>query len=1058
MKNRRIALIAVLLLSLLALPLAAQTVEGRIAVATPALLNGQPAEVKRQLTQALQEYREKKDAHGEAITLIYLGLAEMGLNNIQGARTNLEEAAKKMRAQEDAVGAWMSLLVLSQLETAVGRSTQALADIEEAFKVIDAAKTSTAPFTLKTFITFAEASGQLQPGMKEALVGGAELMKPMLLQYMLEPVTHDIYGSLLTDAGKLEKAEEELNAAVAGSQLFQGAYDFSIAAHFGDLRYRQQRYDEARTQYKKALSGGSLQMPMNPVGDQWIKVGIYDRLARLEAMTGHIDEAMRWSDKALEIARAAAVPQQVCVTLETRGQLLMRSERFGEAEGVFKEAMKIAETAKDGARQASIESSLGTLQMLSGNYGSAAAHLERSVHLYQSLSDPFSEAATWGSLSHAYLLTDNLAAAEDALAHARKLVDNGKFPFGDDMIALTETWLRLRKGQATTQDLKASLEKLKRNPQFPNEIGQEVERIILKTIKALEKGDLSGPGVRSGSAIVDAYNATNEGLEQIERGNPEEARQIWGDALEKTQSSDLRASLLGLIGGSYWKEGNFEQASDWFDKATKTLEAGGVGLSETMQQGYNHIFYHRGYYDILIESLLRSGKVEQAFDAAERARARAFLQLLGNHRLKPPAGASSNLAEKAETLRRKIANWNKEPQPDKSLEDLRSEYEVLLVRVQATSPEYTSMTRVEPLKLDSVRKELPRNTTLISYFVTMFGVHAWILDAETLEHVPLTVNATQLQRITCWADQLGRTRATEQLGGPLDCRTNTAKPEEAYAALFAPLRSKIHHQRLMIIPHGELHYVPFAALYDPEGKKYLVQDFTITYAPSASTLRFLRGKESPVDGGALVLGDPETQTLSPLPGAREEAESLAKRLNTTAKLGTDAIEDVLYHLGGRVDLVHIAAHASYDATNPLFSAIYLAEGCGRNGQLNVEEIQSELDLEGVNLVVLSACRSGVGKRSGGDEIVGLTRSILYAGSPGVLSTLWNISDEATTPLIEKFYDHLLTGPEPEASAADALRDAQIDLLRDPEYADPRYWAAFVLTGDPTGSWKKKGSS
>jgi CHAT domain-containing protein len=108
----------------------------------------------------------------------------------------------------------------------------------------------------------------------------------------------------------------------------------------------------------------------------------------------------------------------------------------------------------------------------------------------------------------------------------------------------------------------------------------------------------------------------------------------------------------------------------------------------------------------------------------------------------------------------------------------------------------------------------------------------------------------------------------------------------------------------------------------------------------------------------------------------------------------------------------------------------------------------------VNLVVLAACRSGVGKRSGGDEVVGLTRSILYAGSPGVISTLWNISDEATTPLIEKFYDHLLTGPRVETSVADALRGAQIDLLRDPKYSNPRYWAAFVLTGDPKGRWNQ----
>jgi CHAT domain-containing protein len=286
------------------------------------------------------------------------------------------------------------------------------------------------------------------------------------------------------------------------------------------------------------------------------------------------------------------------------------------------------------------------------------------------------------------------------------------------------------------------------------------------------------------------------------------------------------------------------------------------------------------------------------------------------------------------------------------------------------------------------------------------------------------------------------------------CSDDSANAAEAYAALIEPLRSKIRKERLMIIPHGELHYVPFAALYDEKRKRYLVEDYPIACVPSASTIRFLREKESPVGGVALVLGDPATTSQPRLPGAAREAQKVAAKLHTTAKLGEEAQESLLYRLGGKVDLLHIAAHGTYDAASPLFSAIHLAEGHGENGQLNVDEIQSKLDLSGVNLVVLSACRSGIGSRSGGDEIVGLTRSILYAGSPGVIATLWNISDDATPLLIEKFYDHLLAG----ASAAEALRAAQVDMLRDPNFADPRYWAAFFLAGDPQGRWSGQQAS
>jgi CHAT domain-containing protein len=229
-----------------------------------------------------------------------------------------------------------------------------------------------------------------------------------------------------------------------------------------------------------------------------------------------------------------------------------------------------------------------------------------------------------------------------------------------------------------------------------------------------------------------------------------------------------------------------------------------------------------------------------------------------------------------------------------------------------------------------------------------------------------------------------------------------------------------------------------------------VEDYTLTYAPSASALRFLRSKETPVNGTALVLGDPTAPTLAGLPGAQREAVSVAHDLQTTPKLASDATESLLDHLDGKIDLLHIAAHASYDSTNPLFSRISLAKGAGKDGNLEVHEILSDIDLSGVNLVVLSACRSGVGRRSNGDEIVGLTRALLYAGTPGVVSTLWDIDDDASEALMKLFYARLLDG----ASVADSLRGAQIEMLRNSRYGDPKFWAAFCLTGNPQGRWKK----
>lgn len=239
-----------LLLQLLVLSLAAQQPES--------------AQRSRQLREALQEYREKKDLGGEAITLLRLGVVEADLRNVDSARKNLTDAAKKMSALNDALGTWSAYFALSQVENAMGLPREAIAQIERALAVVD--------------------------GM------------PPVLQEHAQPITRDLYGSLLTQTGQLKRAEEELNKASAGAK---GQYDFSIAAHFGDLRFRQRRYDEAREHYQRAESAFAAGSPVVLLDRQTVMAGVYDRLTQLEIITGHPERARDWNGKALEIARGS---------------------------------------------------------------------------------------------------------------------------------------------------------------------------------------------------------------------------------------------------------------------------------------------------------------------------------------------------------------------------------------------------------------------------------------------------------------------------------------------------------------------------------------------------------------------------------------------------------------------------------------------------------------------------------------------------------------------------------------------------------------------------------
>jgi CHAT domain-containing protein len=509
---------------------------------------------------------------------------------------------------------------------------------------------------------------------------------------------------------------------------------------------------------------------------------------------------------------------------------------------------------------------------------------------------------------------------------------------------------------------------------------------------------------------------------------------------------EARVGFHALLAAAWDGEGNVAKATESLLAAAQTLELtlDDVRVEEMLT---SYLGVWNMYFDALIETFLKQGRIADAFNVSERARARAFLQLIGNHRIQPGRGADAALVREAEALRTQIAEWESMPASAgarnvrNDLREAQSRYAALLTRLKLSTSEYAALTTIRLATAAEIQSELPPGTALVSYYATRSGLHAWVLDRSAIHHVRLHTGAATLAQAACWAERIGRRRGVTPAGDPGCAQVS---PEELHRELFAPLEEMIATRRLVIVPHGALHYVPFAALRNGRTGRYLIEDFTLMYAPSASALRFLRGKESPVDGTAMVLGDPGER----LPFAQREAIQVAAALRISPLLGGRAMESRFYGLDGMTDLVHVAAHGTYDADHPLFSQISLAAGEGRDGNLEVHEILGEVDLSGVNLVVLAACDTGVGKSSRGDDVVGFTRAFLYAGTPGVLAALWKIPDDATAALMEEFYCLLLAGE----SVADALRGAQLALLHGGRFTRPEQWAAFALYGDPRGRW------
>jgi len=258
-----------------------------------------------------------------------------------------------------------------------------------------------------------------------------------------------------------------------------------------------------------------------------------------------------------------------------------------------------------------------------------------------------------------------------------------------------------------------------------------------------------------------------------------------------------------------------------------------------------------------------------------------------------------------------------------------------------------------------------------------------------------------------------------------------------YLRLIAPVASRIRTPRLTIVAHGALHYLPFAALMD--GDQYLVDRYAIRMLPSASVLQFLRPHRPNEAGQSLVLGNPDLHNPDmDLPGAQTEAQTVAGLLSTPNLLLRDrATKEAFTRLAPAAKYVHVASHGEFDDRHPLASALLLSAPQGQDNRLTVSDMY-ELGLD-AELVTLSACETGLGAVGSGDDVVGLTRGLLYAGASSVVTSLWKVDDESTGQLMAQMYRNLA-----KKAPDESLRGAQLDTRK--KFPHPYYWAAFYLTG------------
>ena len=827
-------------------------------------------------------------------------------------------------------------------------------------------------------------------------------------------------NSALLALGSLGRYDEALASANEAREIFErhgnrlglGRLDSNV----GNILYRQDRFDEALTLYRRAY-------------EQLAEIGQPQDIA---AALGNM--AMTYTSLN-DFQKAQASYEQARAVCERHGlPLIAVRADYNVAylyylRGEYTRALELYRVVREHSER------------LGDTYRSALCDLDRSeMYLELNLSEEAGDLAAralarfdrLGMAYEAAKAVTNLALAtsrQGDVAGALELFDRGRRLFAREK---NQVWLGLvnyyqalvlhRDGQyARARPLCEAALTLFARAAVP---GQAALCSLLLARLELEAGDLEAAERACAAAFAKVIGTETPilsyqahfvlGLVREAQGARDAAYDAFRtahDGLEQLRShlraDDLKVAFLE------------DKMAVYESLVTACLALGEDGARREETFGYIENAKSRSLADLIA---FRATALAPRFAGAATEEVRRLRQQLNWHYRQlelEQMGSESGSARRVERLRHRARALEK--QLAGSLEE-----------AGRTDQEFSALQSGKASGIDEIRSALPTETVLLEYYQARGRYYVCVLTRENLEVHPIA-SAAQVRRILRLLQfQLSKFRLGRAYVGTFADQLRLATEthlRELYALLLAPVRGRLQGTHLIVVPHDALHSVPFHALYD--GRRFVIDDFTVSHAPSASVYRLCRTKSPSEATGALIMGVPDALT----PFIADEIEAVADTLqNPRVFLGSEATLEQLRTHSSASRIVHIATHGLFRRDNPMFSSIQLGDG-----PLGVYDLyQLHLSAE---LVTLSGCSTGRSAVVGGDELLGLVRGVMYAGARAVLLTLWDADDRSSADFMRTFYGHLQRG----SSKGTALQHAMQELRN--RYPHPFYWAPFTLIGD-----------
>jgi CHAT domain-containing protein/Tfp pilus assembly protein PilF len=818
---------------------------------------------------------------------------------------------------------------------------------------------------------------------------------------------------------KFERGESDTLGNIGGVYLLLGQYKEA-------LRYYQQSLAISERLKLKASASQDL-----------------GNLALCYQGLGQIQQAIDDFDRALQLAREAGLKKEEADWLKGKAGTLVRQGKYAAAIDAYDAALKVYEDAKLPRELVEALNDKGALYERLGDPASAEQNFRRAIDLSRTINHPRGVTVNLMSLGEMEWRRQRLDEAgalyRDALARAMKADD-----------------------RASVAGIRVALALVGRDQGRLDEAATEATEAV-KIAQAIGARPLEAEALTARAAVARAKRSFEQSLS------------------DEAAAAEISTTLGDpeLAWRIAYGQGQSQEALGRSDEAVASyLQA--VGLIENVRSQLREERFRASYledkyqvYVSLVQLLLKLGRTQEAFMYAEKLRARSYLDLI--NRGVPPIRNEADLQteltlrERVRQLGHAIESEHARPAPDQrrqaldlfssELIDAERAYENFLGTLSASEPAYAAVRALKAPSSDDVQGRLPADTALVEYVVAADSVSIFVIRADGIHAKTVAIRSIDLSaKVELLRDLILRAEGDDW----------RAPAESLHRTLIAPIEQAgwltgVRH--LYIVPHGILHYVPFAAL--PRGRdkgaRLVLSDYVVAYLPAAAALVY-------GNGSANGAGQPAESVLAMAPSRaglrynQQEATAVAGLFPKDRLLlvGSRATESAFKSSAGRYQVLHLATHGYFNKFNPLLSGVELEADGREDGRLEVHEILG-LRLS-ARLVVLSACDTALGggyfaEVPAGDDIVGLTRAFLFAGSPSVVASLWAVNDRSTMRLMSGFYGRLLTpnagrglpglgGVEGSpADKATALAAAQREFIaRGGRESHPYFWAAFVLVG------------